>query len=568
MAEIEGLARDHWPKELLGIFSKEPQNPPRTIPHGLEGIAEQTFVEERQNMPTDKNKRFGLFEANQTGQQEIPVKMYGFIKMHNLARWGTWKGAPATAARAMLRLEIEAKGCWDAFTPQLLLLQNIRKHVSEVLGGEDDFERGDTVHFQHIIFRKAAPGDKSVPDQIKRGEDPTGKLKRLAGVWKLNPRPDLFKLDDNDERVPTTAVSFNENDFVEVIARPEIYYKNSFGHGPCRIRIVLALDSVTRLFTHFHTLNLRLAATELGEPVEDRDHDKINDSDNYNLIAFYQQQIMTYVTLIDSFYRLAGKSCREFRSSTFALELIGHLRCLCADGHWNDIENQAAWVALCQISFQYFLCNTDATYADNMIRLQSELAIAADLASRVLQREAVKLVASRSNCIRRATTMSVRPSPGTNNKAKDRQAMCQNMVDQELTKRKQEAHSWEDLVDPHPYPTLPVSSNSSRRLDRHQYHRTRTRMAHLTMLAVFMSGVVDAGCLTDAFHNISRHRPSALQLSDNEDSMDIETRRRLEEWRRFDDDDRPIFSPSGPEEHDRKLIDDLRNHTYPVAAAS
>lgn len=85
---------------------------------------------------------------------------------------------------------------------------------------------------------------------MSRGEDPTGKLARIAREWRLNPRPTLCKRDESGKITSTTATSFAVNDFVLLTAHPELIYRDGRGKTSNKARIVLAIQSVTRLYNH------------------------------------------------------------------------------------------------------------------------------------------------------------------------------------------------------------------------------------------------------------------------------------------------------------------------------
>ena len=55
---------------------------------------------------------------------------------------------------------------------------------------------------------------------------------------------------------------------------------------------------------------------------------------------------------------------------------------------------------------------------------------------------------------------------------------------------------------------------------------------------------------------IDRRGGPKLRPATFENDEDMERMRRLEERFRYDDDDVPAVGPGGPDEHDRKLIDE------------
>lgn len=135
---------------------------------------------------------------------------------------------------------------------------------------EDTGEHSDTLRFQHVLFKKVSehsvyselsarrsPGslqvtseDNAQPLRIPRGEDPTGKLARVAKEWRLNPRPVLYKRNNAGTFLPTPASSFAMNDFVQVVAHPELIFRDGRGRYPNRLRVVLAIENVTLFHSH------------------------------------------------------------------------------------------------------------------------------------------------------------------------------------------------------------------------------------------------------------------------------------------------------------------------------
>lgn len=87
------------------------------------------------------------------------------------------------------------------------------------------------------------------PVQFAIGEDPTGKLKRIAKEWRLNTRPSFLRRDENGSRIITTPSSFKPGDFVEAVATLEIVYKDKRGKGANDLTTYLAIRELTRLYT-------------------------------------------------------------------------------------------------------------------------------------------------------------------------------------------------------------------------------------------------------------------------------------------------------------------------------
>lgn len=80
------------------------------------------------------------------------------------------------------------------------------------------------------------------------GDDPTGRLKRMAKEWRLNPRPTFMRRDENGVMVFTTPASFHTGDFVEVVATLDTIYKDMRGKGPNDVTVHLAMKELIRLF--------------------------------------------------------------------------------------------------------------------------------------------------------------------------------------------------------------------------------------------------------------------------------------------------------------------------------
>ncbi|GJE91699.1 enhancer of polycomb-like domain-containing protein [Phanerochaete sordida] len=255
-----------------------------------------------------------------------------------------------------------------------------------------------------------------------------------------------------------------------------------------------------------------------------------------------------------------------------------------------------------------------ATYSDKMIRLQSELTSAMELATSVLQRESLKretakhgssVWESRFTLIdlkRKFPTLGAKEDeelfydrervpkkiktdmsgrlpiklPGRGQAdygspaaqapimpPKERLALIRADVEQDLAKRKERDQSWDNVVDnpyqapPVPYPSRLFKYISAARAsskgssDSEDSSPPREPRAFRVRVGRGGRMMVD--------RRLSR--PPAVEWdSDGEDGdahQDAAERsRRLEEQWRFDADDEPAVGPEGPEEHGRKLFDD------------
>ncbi|KAJ3558870.1 hypothetical protein NM688_g669 [Phlebia brevispora] len=226
-------------------------------------------------------RRLGLFHSQDPKQTHAAVKLYGFIKETSLTGFGDWNGIPASASRAMLHLEIEGKCCDHAFLPQLQFISSVRKHVARTLQSEDTTKGGQGLQFQHVLFRKTTAEDRESPLSLSPGEDPLGKLMRISKFWRLRQKPSFYRRTENGETIETTAMSFNIRDFVEVVAYPEIIYRDGRGCTPNKVRVCLALEAVTRLYNEAELLAMQIPAALLQlaafEDGPDKEYTKFSD---------------------------------------------------------------------------------------------------------------------------------------------------------------------------------------------------------------------------------------------------------------------------------------------------
>ncbi|KAJ3557956.1 hypothetical protein NM688_g1189 [Phlebia brevispora] len=270
-----GVAKDHWPLDMAAKH-----NPVNTleggcinvIPYTLEELAERTVIDAYRPPKHDRVQKFGLFTRQDIEQMHVSVRFYGFIKESKLTGYGTWNGAFRSACRASLRLEIEGKNCEQAFGPQLHFVRSIGAHVAQALQGNDMTNLETSLRFEHMIFRKTTTDDQSDRVNYPRGEDPMGKLARVSREWRLKPKPLFYKRGDDNELLQTTALSFNTNDFVEVIAHPEIIFRDGHGHAPNKVQVSLTLDAVTRLFNEEQLIGLHLPAIFMQMTVQEDEH--------------------------------------------------------------------------------------------------------------------------------------------------------------------------------------------------------------------------------------------------------------------------------------------------------
>lgn len=169
---------------------------------------------------------------------------------------------------------------------------------------------------------------------------------------------------------------------------------------------------------------------------------------------------------------------------------------------------------------------------------------------------------------------------------KARFQMLQSQVEEEMQKRKEKDHHWEDAIDVSPLgelwtinhfahivyqnPYQPTPSSYSSRLFRviaaqraasgssastesqdekpePQYRAARLRVGRGGRL------LLDRRVL-----NGRSIQSSSEESSSDLDTEEIERRRRLMEQWRFDEDDTPAVGPQGPDEQDRLLVDDFK----------
>ncbi|OCH93358.1 hypothetical protein OBBRIDRAFT_328810 [Obba rivulosa] len=166
-------------------------------------------------------------------------------------------------------------------------------------------------------------------------------------------------------------------------------------------------------------------------------------------------------------------------------------------------------------------------------------------------------------------------------KPKERQAMIQSQIEQELARRKEKDQRWEDLVDnpyqplPTPYPSRlfrvipPSKASASPWLeeesdsDEREYRAVRMRLGRGGRLHIDRRSVRRRTGRTSV--KSDTHPWLAKDDSTGPDAR--EQTRILEERWRYDDDDSPPTGPDGPDEKDRTLIDDY-DPKYLVRQAS
>lgn len=153
---------------------------------------------------------------------------------------------------------------------------------------------------------------------------------------------------------------------------------------------------------------------------------------------------------------------------------------------------------------------------------------------------------------------------------RERWEMLRSQVEEDMAKRKELDHHWEDLVDvgvmscfcmcsrliilQNPYQPTPVTYASRLWRAIQDSHKSsnpgsppRPRAARIR----FGRG----GCVRIDRHLFST-RP-VLSSSDSDDSEKRERFRRAEEQWRYDDDDAPVVGLKGAEEQNRQLVDDF-----------
>ena len=101
-------------------------------------------------------------------------------------------------------------------------------------------------HVTHFIQVKGEEADQ--PYEIPRGEDPTGKLKDLRKLWRINPRLRFFRRQDTGQMTRSTSACINVGDFVEVICHLDLITDERKGQIVDEVRVGLAMEEIHRLF--------------------------------------------------------------------------------------------------------------------------------------------------------------------------------------------------------------------------------------------------------------------------------------------------------------------------------
>ncbi|KAJ3559443.1 hypothetical protein NM688_g343 [Phlebia brevispora] len=318
----DGYAVDHWP-QCIGSSHIDPaaQSNISTIPLALDQIAEHTIIDTYKQRQSGCFRRLGLFHRQDEKQSHVAVKFYGFIKQVELTGFGNWNGAVQSASRAILSLEIEGRGCDQAFGPQLRFMENVRLHISRTLDSDKRTELGHSIQFQHVLFRKATPEDRAGTLDIPPGEDPLGKLARVSKFWRLRQKPSFCKRSGCSAIAQTTAMSYNVHDFVEVVAYPEIIFKDGRGHTRNRVQVCLALDTITRLYNESELLALQIPAALLqltryeeqtdGERTEPVEHETTVDQIHGRGVDTPTSQLRQHVNRSRVSYVIRNRTKRE-----------------------------------------------------------------------------------------------------------------------------------------------------------------------------------------------------------------------------------------------------------------
>ena len=102
VAASTGLASELWPGDLVQVAhfrQKDAQgagsDEPKAFGCTLEELSERFIVEPHETRTSNKTKQIGIFERveEEAGQEEVEVKLYGFVKEINMASGGDWRGS-------------------------------------------------------------------------------------------------------------------------------------------------------------------------------------------------------------------------------------------------------------------------------------------------------------------------------------------------------------------------------------------------------------------------------------------------------------------------------------------
>ncbi|KAI0372048.1 hypothetical protein BV20DRAFT_978623 [Pilatotrama ljubarskyi] len=254
---------------------------------------------------------------------------------------------------------------------------------------------------------------------------------------------------------------------------------------------------------------------------------------------------------------------------------------------------------------------SQASYSDRMVRLQTELGTALDIVRMVQQREVLKrdtqsqnhLVWDKRHVL--ADLKRAHPSLGAKEddelfldrerppkkpkvetsrppiklrhpresgdmgspiapaepqiRPKEREATIRNLIELDLQQRKEKDKQWEDVSD---FPYQPSPAPLGCRLFKFYAKRPSSSAASSPndegmqpTRAVRMRRGRGGRLLFDRRVNV-KLRPATF--GDEDEDKNDDYLRRLEERFRYDDDDVPAVGPGGPEEQDRKLIDEVQ----------
>ncbi|KAI0039795.1 hypothetical protein FA95DRAFT_1577365 [Auriscalpium vulgare] len=229
-----GLIRDMWSQNLgrLSMDVKDFQDMAAydTIPDDKEEMMDWAIVVPIPR-PTDPSRRWAVIHnppPEPSIQKVYPVtlRLQGILGKHDFRIFGSWDGTEANACKAMNSLVLVPGEYPDAFDYQLSAVENIRRFIVRVAGGnarrwEDS---GEGIYCKKRVFTKfqVVSGTPAPSSALTFAEDAFGAARDIEDTWRVVDRIKFGRRLESGQVKSCKPHAFSEGDLVDVTASIDI----------------------------------------------------------------------------------------------------------------------------------------------------------------------------------------------------------------------------------------------------------------------------------------------------------------------------------------------------------
>ncbi|KAJ3482693.1 hypothetical protein NLI96_g6809 [Meripilus lineatus] len=224
------LVRDLWSSSLpkLGTSHGSFEDIPKRylVPSTLDETLFWVDVDSNQSENDKARTSYVLYHAlpgpnGEGGDAEIQFHVQGFVVACNVHPLGTWRSSLGieSAPIAYQYLELCGLEATETFVHQVRALHALTRAVEITTGlqcNNSIKEESNNIRLWRKTFAKARPG-KPIVSLLKRGDDVTGKARKMENMWYLDHRIEIHMQTENGKLAPLHHGLLGKGDFVDVL---------------------------------------------------------------------------------------------------------------------------------------------------------------------------------------------------------------------------------------------------------------------------------------------------------------------------------------------------------------